>query len=139
MTSIYNSHGWRSTGACAVAFVGTALLILLARGPHEHGWVGWRGGTQLLKREEMVDLSPEAITEGRKVAAREVGLDNLAEAEEGKASAAGTGQEGENDLDSDANVGTPGGGGRAVGGKGQTESSRDASAEKGRSEGHVAA
>ncbi|GFZ45710.1 hypothetical protein JCM24511_03439 [Saitozyma sp. JCM 24511] len=139
MTSIYNSHGWRSTGACAVAFVGTALIILLARGPHEHGWVGWRGGTQLLKREQMVDLSPEAITEGRKVAAREVGLDNMAEAEEGKASAAGRQQEGEKHLDPDANVGTAGEGGRAVGGKGQTESSRDASAEKGRSEGHVAA
>jgi hypothetical protein len=99
MTSIYNSHGWRSTGACAVAFVGTALLILLARGPHEHGWVGWHGGRHLLKREKMVDLSPEAVTEGRKVAAREVGLDNLTVAEEGKAFADGRGQGGEKDLD----------------------------------------
>lgn len=48
-----------------IAFVGTSILVLFARGPHETGWVGWSGGTQLLRREAMVDLSPQAITEGR--------------------------------------------------------------------------
>lgn len=48
-----------------LVFVGTGILVLLSRGPHEHGWLGWSGGTQLLRREAMVDLSPQAITEGR--------------------------------------------------------------------------
>lgn len=27
-----------------IAFIGAAVLIGLARGPRESGWVGWRGG-----------------------------------------------------------------------------------------------
>lgn len=62
-----------------MAFVGAAVCVLLARfvisfhaiwnaeklvrGPHETRWIGWRGGTQLLKREKLTDLSPHAITE----------------------------------------------------------------------------
>jgi predicted MFS family arabinose efflux permease len=62
MTSIYNSHGWRPTAGCAVAFVGGALVILCLRGPHETGWVGWRGGFGW-RKEKLVDLSPNAVTE----------------------------------------------------------------------------
>lgn len=69
MTTIYTHHGWTPTGAAMVAFVGTALLVLLARGPHETAWIGWRGGRQLLKKEKLTDLSPEAITEGIRIKA----------------------------------------------------------------------
>ena len=62
MTKIYNSHGWRPTGGCAVAFVGAALCILFVRGPHETGWFGWRGGFRW-RKEKLVDLSPNAVTE----------------------------------------------------------------------------
>jgi hypothetical protein len=37
---------------------------LMGRGPHEERWFGWRGGRELLRRPAMVDLSPEALTEG---------------------------------------------------------------------------
>jgi len=37
---------------------------LTTRGPHEEHWFGWRGGWELLKRPQMTDLSPEALTEG---------------------------------------------------------------------------
>lgn len=116
MTKIYNSSGWRPTGGCAVAFVGVALLVLLARcvlystthfktlscshphriecdpcrfstrssearkgsltgliqirGPHETGWIGWHGGHQLLRKEKLTDLSPEAVTEKQRVSTR---------------------------------------------------------------------
>jgi hypothetical protein len=70
LTKIYNTYGWRPTGGTAVAFVGTAVMILLLRGPHEHRWIGWGGGWQLLKKEKLTDLSPSAITE--KVKGREV-------------------------------------------------------------------
>ncbi|WWC60976.1 uncharacterized protein I303_103553 [Kwoniella dejecticola CBS 10117] len=63
LTHIYNTHGWTPTGGTAVAFVGAALLVLFVRGPHEVGWIGWHGGGQILKREKLTDLSPEAITE----------------------------------------------------------------------------
>ena len=36
----------------------------MSRGPHEERWFGWRGGWELLRRPAMVDLSPEALTEG---------------------------------------------------------------------------
>ncbi|WVF72050.1 hypothetical protein IAT40_006862 [Kwoniella sp. CBS 6097] len=63
LTAIYNHHGWHPTGATAVAFIGCALIVLLSRGPHEVGWIGWSGGGQILRREELDDLSPEAVTE----------------------------------------------------------------------------
>jgi hypothetical protein len=36
----------------------------MRRGPHEERWFGWRGGRELLRRPAMVDLRPEALTEG---------------------------------------------------------------------------
>ncbi|WRT67277.1 uncharacterized protein IL334_004244 [Kwoniella shivajii] len=67
LTHIYNHYGWTPTGATAVAFVGTAIIILLIRGPHEVGWVGWHGGGQILRKEKITDLSPEAVTEKMRV------------------------------------------------------------------------
>lgn len=29
---------------CLVAFVGASIIVSLARGPRETGWVGWEGG-----------------------------------------------------------------------------------------------
>ena len=81
MTKIYSSNGWKATGGTAVAFVGTGVLILLARGPHETGWVGWSGGTQLLRREKWTDLSPNAITERMGGAQGPVGAMGMREVE----------------------------------------------------------
>ncbi|WWC69343.1 uncharacterized protein I206_103281 [Kwoniella pini CBS 10737] len=67
LTHIYNSHGWTPTGGTAVAFIGAALIVLFIRGPHEIGWIGWSGGGQILKKEKLTDLSPEAITEKIKI------------------------------------------------------------------------
>jgi len=39
-------------------------LQLIRRGPHKERWFGWRGGCELLRRPAMIDLSPEALTEG---------------------------------------------------------------------------
>lgn len=63
ITKIYNAYGWRPAGGCCVAFIGSAVIVLLLRGPHETRWFGWRGGSQLLKREKLTNLSPQAITE----------------------------------------------------------------------------
>ncbi|OCF44150.1 membrane protein [Kwoniella heveanensis CBS 569] len=93
LTAIYNHHGWHPTGATAVAFVGCALLVLSARGPHEVGWLGWSGGGQILRREKLVDLSPEATTEKVTVKKRKdkKGMNSDGDAGAGPATGAGGG------------------------------------------------
>lgn len=46
-----------------MAFVGVAIVVILLRGPHEHGWIGWHGGAELLRRAKLTDSSPTAVTE----------------------------------------------------------------------------
>ncbi|KAM0554207.1 hypothetical protein ACHAPJ_007009 [Fusarium lateritium] len=41
---LYASGGWKRSGGCSIAFVGLSILISLARGPRESGWIGWTGG-----------------------------------------------------------------------------------------------
>lgn len=45
--ALYARGGWIRSGSASVGFVGAALLACLARGPHEKGWVGWRGGCNM--------------------------------------------------------------------------------------------
>jgi hypothetical protein len=43
-----------------------SLLFLFTRGPHEHRWLGWRGGASLRKKRVLGDdAGPDAVTEGR--------------------------------------------------------------------------
>lgn len=65
LTHIYNAHGWHPTGCTAVGLMSLSLLFLFTRGPHENGWIGWRGGASLRKRKVLgADDGPDAITEG---------------------------------------------------------------------------
>ncbi|KAL8404634.1 hypothetical protein RB594_009478 [Gaeumannomyces avenae] len=41
---LYALGGWTYSGSCSMALTGFAILICLARGPREKGWVGWAGG-----------------------------------------------------------------------------------------------
>ncbi|TLD10930.1 hypothetical protein PgNI_05893 [Pyricularia grisea] len=41
---LYAQGGWRWSGSCSMGFLGFAILVCLARGPRETGWVGWTGG-----------------------------------------------------------------------------------------------
>ncbi|KAM6539536.1 hypothetical protein FALCPG4_001332 [Fusarium falciforme] len=41
---LYADGGWKRSGACSIAFVGASIIISLARGPRETGWIGWTGG-----------------------------------------------------------------------------------------------
>ncbi|KAI0169186.1 MFS general substrate transporter [Hypoxylon sp. FL1284] len=45
--ALYASGGWTHAGAFNIAQMIAGLLILALRGPHEQGWVGWRGGWDL--------------------------------------------------------------------------------------------
>ncbi|CAJ2502984.1 Uu.00g103780.m01.CDS01, partial [Anthostomella pinea] len=46
---LYAEGGWVWSGGCRIAFIGAAILVGLARGPRETGWVGWRGGWNIRK------------------------------------------------------------------------------------------
>lgn len=45
--ALYARGGWVRSGSASVGFVGAALLVCLLRGPHETGWIGWRGGANM--------------------------------------------------------------------------------------------
>jgi predicted MFS family arabinose efflux permease len=49
---IYAATGWIGSGSTSVGFISAALLIMLARGPWEDGWVGWKGGWSLRKKNK---------------------------------------------------------------------------------------
>ncbi|KAK4236230.1 major facilitator superfamily domain-containing protein [Achaetomium macrosporum] len=51
---LYAQGGWVYSGSCSIAFIGLAIIISLARGPRETGWIGWSGGWAI-RRD---DLSP---------------------------------------------------------------------------------
>lgn len=51
---LYAEGGWIRSGSASVGFVGAALVVTFARGPWEKGWVGWRGGWSVRRR----DLGP---------------------------------------------------------------------------------
>ncbi|TRX92060.1 hypothetical protein FHL15_006927 [Xylaria flabelliformis] len=51
--ALYARGGWTWSGGLNIAQLGAALMILVVRGPHEKGWVGWSGGWDLKTPESM--------------------------------------------------------------------------------------
>lgn len=53
---LYASGGWIRSGSLSIGLVGGGLLLVLVRGPHETGWIGWSGGwevrTKVLQKRE---------------------------------------------------------------------------------------
>ncbi|CAM1506542.1 Fc.00g061830.m01.CDS01 [Cosmosporella sp. VM-42] len=41
---LYAQGGWRWSDGCSIGFISLSILVALARGPRETGWVGWKGG-----------------------------------------------------------------------------------------------
>ncbi|EAT84684.2 hypothetical protein HBH56_047510 [Parastagonospora nodorum] len=48
---IYAAAGWIGSGSASVGFIGAAILVIVARGPWEEHWVGWRGGWSMKKKD----------------------------------------------------------------------------------------
>lgn len=46
---LYAQGGWLASGSASVGFISFAIVICLLRGPHETGWIGWRGGWSIRK------------------------------------------------------------------------------------------
>jgi len=49
---IYAAAGWIGSGSASVGFISAALLVIIARGPWEERWVGWRGGWSMIKKDK---------------------------------------------------------------------------------------
>ncbi|ORY14313.1 major facilitator superfamily domain-containing protein [Clohesyomyces aquaticus] len=49
---IYADGGWIASGSASVGFILCAALTMCVRGPWERGWVGWRGGGSMIKKDK---------------------------------------------------------------------------------------
>ncbi|KAB8338712.1 hypothetical protein FH972_021657 [Carpinus fangiana] len=49
---LYAQGGWRASGSMSVGLAVFALVVLLARGPWEEGWLGWSGGYSIRKKDK---------------------------------------------------------------------------------------
>ncbi|KAF2432327.1 MFS general substrate transporter [Tothia fuscella] len=49
---VYASGGWIHSGSLSVGLIVGAFLFLFSRGPYESGWVGWRGGYSMKKKDK---------------------------------------------------------------------------------------
>ncbi|KXJ88591.1 major facilitator superfamily domain-containing protein [Microdochium bolleyi] len=45
--ALYARGGWLASGGLAIGMLGAAMVVNVARGPRETGWVGWSGGWDL--------------------------------------------------------------------------------------------
>lgn len=73
---LYARGGWIASGSCSVGFIALALCICFVRGPWNEGWVGWKGGWSVRRR----DLGPQ---KGAQEPAIHQVLDDLAAGQEG--------------------------------------------------------
>ncbi|AEO67180.1 uncharacterized protein THITE_2116008 [Thermothielavioides terrestris NRRL 8126] len=60
---LYAQGGWVYSGSCSIAFTGLALVICLARGPRETGWIGWSGGWTI-RRDDLPSAEKGSESEG---------------------------------------------------------------------------
>ena len=48
---LFAEGGWVKSGSASVGFVAAALVICVLKGPWEKGWIGWRGGWGIRRRD----------------------------------------------------------------------------------------
>jgi Major Facilitator Superfamily len=78
---LYAEGGWRASGSACVGFISLSIVIALARGPWEEGWVGWSGGWSI-RRKDLKENPPGSTPQRTDV---EEGLEEMAASEENEA------------------------------------------------------
>ncbi|XXG95486.1 hypothetical protein Hte_001750 [Hypoxylon texense] len=58
--ALYANGGWTHTGAFNIAQMIAGLIVIFLRGPHEKGWIGWRGGWDLSGPKVEKNAQPSA-------------------------------------------------------------------------------
>lgn len=74
---LFAKGGWIRSGSASVGFVGAALVVCFSRGPWEKGWVGWRGGWSIRRRDLGLRKS-DVEQSGEEKKERSVGEDEVA-------------------------------------------------------------
>ncbi|KAH8651364.1 major facilitator superfamily domain-containing protein [Xylariales sp. PMI_506] len=74
---LYAQGGWIWSGSCNIALVVAGIIVCLARGPRETGWVGWTGGWKLRKdkpaqSEKPTEAAEKVVIEDNTTTEREV-------------------------------------------------------------------
>ena len=59
---LYAEGGWVASGSASVGFICAALVVCFARAPWEKGWVGWRGGWGIRRRDMPPTTEPDEET-----------------------------------------------------------------------------
>ncbi|KAI1777477.1 MFS general substrate transporter [Hypoxylon cercidicola] len=59
--ALYARGGWTHTGAFNIAQMIAGLLVIALRGPHERGWIGWRGGWDLSGPKIEKSVQPSTV------------------------------------------------------------------------------
>ncbi|KXJ92129.1 membrane protein [Microdochium bolleyi] len=57
---LYAEGGWTWSSGCNIAFLGAGLLMAIARGPREKGWLGWAGGWSIRRDDVVTPKSDES-------------------------------------------------------------------------------
>ncbi|KAH8732380.1 major facilitator superfamily domain-containing protein [Phaeosphaeriaceae sp. PMI808] len=88
---IYAAAGWIGSGSTSVGFIIVAILVIVVKGPWEDGWIGWRGGWSMKKKNsDSADgktsekahfhhegkMDEEMDVEGKKLGEAAVGVEN---------------------------------------------------------------
>ncbi|KAK4158033.1 major facilitator superfamily domain-containing protein [Chaetomidium leptoderma] len=60
---LYAQGGWVYSGSCSIAFIAFALIVCLARGPRETGWIGWSGGWAIRRDDLPVETNQQPDSE----------------------------------------------------------------------------
>ncbi|KAI0474358.1 major facilitator superfamily domain-containing protein [Xylaria cf. heliscus] len=61
---LYAQGGWVYSGSMCIGLIGAAILIGLARGPRESGWVGWKGGWNIRRDENIGEKVEQQVAVG---------------------------------------------------------------------------
>lgn len=62
-TRAYTHGGWHASGGLAIGAIGLGIILTLVRGPYEIGWIGWRGGVTIRKKDRTTtDGRPTDVT-----------------------------------------------------------------------------
>lgn len=59
------TRGWIASGCLSIGIMAASYIVILARGPHETGWLGWRGGwgRRSTRTEDQVVESTESTSD----------------------------------------------------------------------------
>lgn len=60
---LYAQGGWTWSSSMNIGLIGVGILVGLVRGPRESGWVGWKGGWNIRRDENVTEKAGQQVAE----------------------------------------------------------------------------